>query len=115
MSVNGMQSYLHVFDKTTFQVGTPLMLRGFFAARLIGLPVESGLEIYLTDGTNTLIDKGQLLKGKLSGPNANLLIRIQGIQVPGFGEYSLWARLDGGEPLRLCNWTATLKPETKLT
>jgi hypothetical protein len=113
MSVNGMQSYMHVFDRTVFQTGTPMILRGFFAARLIGLPAEATTEIYLTDGTNTLIDKGQLFKNKLKGPGANIVIRIGGIQVPKAGEYSVWARVDGGEPIKLCTWVVDEKAETK--
>jgi hypothetical protein len=109
MSVNGMQSYLHVFDRTVFQAGQPMVLRGFFAARLIGLPAESNTEIYLTDSSNTLINKGQLFKNKLQGPGANIVIRIGGINVTQAGEYSVWARVDGGEPLRLCNWYAEHK------
>ena len=99
MSVNGMQSYMHVFDRTVFQPGTPAVLRGFFAARVIGLPAESTMEMYLTDSSNTLIDKGQLFKNKVKGPGANIVIRIGGIQVPKVGEYSVWGRVDGGEPI----------------
>jgi len=113
MSVNGMQSYMHVFDRTLFQVGTPTVLRGFFAARLIGLPPEAQMEIYLTDASNTLIDKGQLFKNKLKGPGANIVIRIGGIQVPKVGEYSVWGRVDGGEPIKLCTWMVAEKAETK--
>ena len=109
MSVNGMQSYMHVFDRTMFQVGTPMVLRGFFAARLVGLPTEASTEIYLTDSTNTLVDKGQLFKNKLKGPGANIVIRIGGIKVPSAGEYSVWARVEGGEPMKLCTWTAADK------
>ena len=109
MSVNGMQSYMHVFDRTVFQAGTPMVLRGFFAARLIGLPAEANMEIYLTDDHNTLIDKGQLFKNKLKGPGANIVIRIGGIQVQKAGEYSVWGRVDGGEPIKLCTWTVDEK------
>lgn len=104
MSVNGMQSYMHVFDRTVFQPGTPMVLRGFFAARLVNLPAEAKAEIYLTDSGNTLIDKGQLFNGSLKGPGANIVIRIGGVQVPQAGEYSIWARVETGEPLKLCTW-----------
>lgn len=113
MSVNGMQSYMHVFDRTVFPTGQPMVLRGFFAARLIGLPPEGEMEIYLTDASNTLIDKGQLLKSKIKGPGANIVIRIGGVQVAKTGEYSVWGRVDGGEPIRLCHWTVDEKAETK--
>jgi hypothetical protein len=109
MSVNGMQSYMHVFDRTVFQTGAPMMLRGFFAARLVNMPAEAETEIYLTDAANTLIDKGRLLKNKVKGPNANIVIRIGGIQVPAAGEYSVWGRVDGGEPLKLCTWMVEAK------
>jgi hypothetical protein len=109
MSVNGMQSYMHVFDRTMFQAGTPMVLRGFFAARLIGLPAEANTEIYLTDESNTLVDKGQLFKNKLKGPGANIVIRIGGIKIPKAGEYSVWARVEGGEPMRLCTWNVDEK------
>ncbi len=114
MSVNGMQSYMHVFDRTVFTTGNPMVLRGFFAARVIGLPAEANMEIYLTDSSNTLIDKGQLLKNKLKGPGANIVIRIGGIQVQKTGEYSVWGRVDGGEPIRLCSWTVDEKAEVKV-
>jgi hypothetical protein len=104
MSVNGMQSYMHVFDRTVFQAGAPRVLRGFFAARLVGMPLEAKMEIYLTDSANTLIDKGQLFKNTVKGTNANIVIRIGGIQVPAAGEYSIWGRVDGGEPIKLCTW-----------
>lgn len=113
MSVNGMQSYMHVFDRTMFQTGTPMVLRGFFATRVIGLPAEAEMEIYLTDSSNTLIEKGQLFKNKVKGPGANIVIRIGGIQVPGAGEYSVWGRVDGGEPIKLCTWMVDEKTDTK--
>ena len=113
MSVNGMQSYMHVFDRTVFQKETPMILRGFFAARLTGLPAEAQVEIYLTDSSNTLVDKGQFFKNKLKGPGANIVIRIGGVQVPAVGEYSVWGRVDGGEPIKLCSWTADEKAEIK--
>ena len=109
MSVNGMQSYMHVFDRSVFQPGTPKALRGFFATRLVDLPQESTLEVYMTDVTNTLVEKGQLFKNKVKGPGANIVIRIGGIQVPTAGEYSIWGRVDGGEPMKLCSWTADEK------
>lgn len=112
MSVNGLHSYMHVFDRTGFQEGNAMVLRGFFATRLTGLPAESQLEIYLTDHNNTLVGKSELFKNKVKGPSANLVIHIGGIQVPGVGEYSLWARVDGGEPVRLCSWEAFTKPAT---
>jgi hypothetical protein len=106
MSVNGLQSYLHVFDRTTFQPGAPVALRGFFATRLVHLPEENDVEVYVTDGKNTLVDGGQLFKNKIKGPAANLVARIPGLQVKSTGEYRIWARINGGEPVQLCTWEA---------
>ena len=113
MSVNGMQSYMHVFDRTVFPVGTPKVLRGFFAARMVNMPAECTMEIYLTDSSNTLIDKGQFFKGKMKGPGTNIVIRVGGVQVPGAGEYSVWGRVDGGEPMKLYTWNVEEKAETQ--
>ncbi|MFZ2682217.1 MAG: hypothetical protein WAZ14_03945 [Patescibacteria group bacterium] len=113
MSVNGMQSYMHVFDRTAYPAGSPIVLRGFFATRIVGLPPEGNMEIYLTDSSNTLIDKGQLFKNTVKGPGSNIVIRIGGVQVPGAGEYSVWGRVDGGEPIKLCTWTVEEKAATK--
>ncbi len=109
MSVNGLQSYIHVFDRTTFQPGAPVALRGFFATRLINLPVESEMEVYVTDGSNTLVDGGQLFKNKISGSAANLVARIPNLPVKSVGEYRIWARVDGGEPVHLCTWDAVMQ------
>lgn len=109
MSTNGMQSYMHVFDRSTYPTGTPLVLRGFFATRLTGLPAEGEVEIYVTDADKTLVEKSQLLKNKIKGPSANVVIRIGALQVPKAGEYSIWCRVDGGEAMRLCSWIAEEK------
>ncbi|MFA5945523.1 MAG: hypothetical protein WC802_01245 [Patescibacteria group bacterium] len=108
MSVNGLQSYMHVFDRTTFQPGTPVALRGYFATRLVNLPAESETELYVTDGSNTLVDGGALFKNKIKGPSANIVARIPALAVKSLGEYKVWARVDGGEPVHLCSWDAVL-------
>lgn len=109
VSANGLQSYMHVFDRTTFEKGSGMALRAFFATRLVHLPEEASVELYMTDGHNTLVDGGQFLKGKVKGPNANLVARIQGLPVKAPGEYRVWARIDGGEPMQLCTWEAVEK------
>ncbi len=109
MSANGLQSYIHVFDRTTFQPGAPVLLRGFFASRLINLPEESNLEVYVTDGSNTLVDDGQLFQGQVKGPAANIVARIPSLPVKEAGEYRIWARADSGEPVHLCTWDAVMQ------
>ncbi len=109
MSVNGMQSYIHVFDKTVYAPDAPKVLRGFFSTRLTGLPAEASLEVYVTDSNNTVIDKGQMFKNTVKGPGTNVVIRIGGLQVPSVGEYSIWGRVDAGEPIKLCSWTVEEK------
>ncbi len=109
LSANGLQSYMHVFDRTTFQKGAPMALRGFFGTRMVNLPETAKLEVYITDGSNTLVDGGSLFKSEIKGPSANIVARIPGLPVKGAGEYKVWARVDGGEPLHLCSWDAVEK------
>lgn len=100
---------MHVFDRTTFPAGEPVVLRGFFAVRFTHLPTDPSVEVYVTDSSNTLVEKGNMFKQAIKGPNANVLVRIGGMTVPGPGEYRIWARIDGAEPLELCTWYADVK------
>lgn len=109
-STNGLNSYMHVFDRTMFAEADPVTLRGFLAMRLTHLPENPSLEVYVTDATNTLVENGTMFKQQIKGPNANLLVRIGGMVVPKTGEYRIWSRVDGSEPLELCTWYADLKP-----
>lgn len=109
MSVNGLQSYMHVFDRTTFEKGAPVTLRCFFATRLVNMPTEADVELYVTDANNMLVENGKILQAKVKGPNANLVARIAGLPVKAPGEYRVWARVDGGEPMPLCTWEAVEK------
>lgn len=108
LSSNGLHSFMHVFDKTTFQKGTPFGVRGFMAAKFSDLPVESELEVYLTDSNNVVLEKGKLMKGKIKGPAAQVVFKFA-IPVPAAGAYTFWARESGGEPVRLVQWTAEEK------
>ncbi len=108
-SVNGLNTFVHVFDRTTFPKGEQILLRGYLAVRLTHLGDTPSLEVYVTDGTNTMVDKGTMFKQQIKGPNANLLVRIGGMVVPAAGEYRIWARIDGAEPLELCTWYADVK------
>ncbi|MFA6018016.1 MAG: hypothetical protein WCT28_04500 [Patescibacteria group bacterium] len=108
-STNGLNSFMHVFDRTTFPANEAVTLRGFLAVRLTHLPESPNLEVYVTDGSNTLVDKGSMFKQMIKGPNANLLVRIGGMAMPKPGEYRVWARIDGAEPLELCTWYAEVK------
>ena len=108
-STNGLNSYVHIFDRTNFPAGSPMALRGFLAARFTRLPESPNIEVYLTDATNTLIEKGTMFKQTVKGPNANLIVRLGGMVVPKPGEYRVWARLDAGEPIELCTWHADVK------
>lgn len=103
-SVNGLNSFVHVFDRTMFPAGEVMVLRGYLAVRLTHLSENPRLEVYVTDGANTLVEKGTMFQQTVKGPNANLLVRIGGMVVPKPGEYRIWARIDGGEPLELCTW-----------
>lgn len=108
LSNNGLHSFMHVFDKTTFQKGTPFGVRGFMAVKMSELPTEGELEVYFTDAENVVMEKGKLMKGKLKGPAAQVVFRFA-LPVPKAGTYTFWARLDGGEPMRLVQWTAEEK------
>ncbi|MCR4312396.1 MAG: hypothetical protein NUV56_03870 [Candidatus Uhrbacteria bacterium] len=108
-STNGLNSYVHIFDRTSYPQGQPIALRGFLAVRFTRLPAEGNLEVYVTDANNTLIEKGTMFKQGVKGPNANLIVRIAGMNLPAAGEYRIWARLDAGEPIELCAWHADVK------
>jgi hypothetical protein len=108
LSNNGLHSFMHVFDKTTFQKGTPIGVRGCMAAKFSGIPEEGELEVYLTDANNVVLEKGKLMKGKVKGPVAQVVFRFT-IPVPTAGVYTFWVRMDSGEPMRLVQWTAEEK------
>jgi hypothetical protein len=108
-SMNGLNSFMHVFDRTAFPAGEPIVLRGFLAMRFTHLPQNPTLEVYMTDGSNTLVEKGTMFQQTVKGPSANLLVRIGGMKVSQMGDYRIWARVDGGEPLELCTWHAEVK------
>lgn len=105
-STNGLHSYMHVFDRTMFKADAPTVLNGFMAVRFRDLPAESDLEIYMTDANNVLLEKGKVFKEHVKGSNVHVVARIRGLQVPEVGEYRFSARIDGGEPIPLCTWTA---------
>lgn len=106
LSVNGLHTFVNVFDRTNFAVGAPKALRGFFATRFEGLSPEHEIELYMTNAEKILVEKGNLYKGVVKGPGAQIVMRIPGVPIAGNGEYIMWARFDGGEPMRLCSWTA---------
>ena len=108
-STNGLNSFMHVFDRTTYPTAEQIVLRGFLAVRLTHLPESSNLEVYVTDASNTMVERGTMFKQAIKGPNANLMVRIGGMAMPGAGEYRIWARIDGAEPLELCTWYADVK------
>lgn len=105
-SANGLYSYLHVFDRTNFKDGSPFILNGFLAVRFRDMPEGANLEIYVTDGNNTLIDKGTVFKQQVKGANVHIIAKLRGFTVPKLGEYHFAARIDGGEPVALCTWVA---------
>lgn len=109
-STNGLNSYVHIFDRTNYAAGQPMVLRGFLAVRFTRLPATGSLEVYVTDANNTVIEKGTMFKQDIKGPNANLIVRIAGMTIPAAGEYRIWARIDAGEPIELCAWHADVKP-----
>jgi hypothetical protein len=108
-SVNGLNTFVHVFDRTMFPAEEKVILRGYLAVRLTHLPENPSLEVYVTDASNTMVEKGTMFKQTIKGPNANLLVRIGGMLMPKAGEYRIWARIDSGEPLELCTWYAEVK------
>jgi hypothetical protein len=108
MSTNGLHSFMHVFDKTTFQKGTPMGVRGFLAAKFSDVPAEGELEIYITDANNVVLEKGRLMKGKVKGPATQVVLRFA-IPVSAAGTYTFWSRMEGGEPVRLVQWMAEEK------
>lgn len=100
---------MHVFDRTTFPSDDKVILRGFLAVRFTHLPEAPAIEVYVTDSSNTMVDNGTLFKQSIKGSNANLLVRIGGMTIRKAGEYRIWARVDGAEPLELCTWNADVK------
>ena len=114
-STNGLNSYMHIFDRTGFPEGQPMVLRGFLAVRFTRLQEKAALEVYVTDANNTLIEKGTMFKQEIKGPTANLIVRIAGMPIPAAGEYRIWGRVDAGEPIELCAWYADVKKVAKQT
>jgi hypothetical protein len=108
-STNGLNSYMHVFDRKSFPNHDSVVLRGFLAVRFTHLPKASMIEVYVTDASNTMVEQGTMVKKPMNGPDANLLVRIGGMFMKGGGEYRIWARVDGAEPLELCTWYADVK------
>ena len=108
-STNGLNSFMHVFDRTTVSSEDKVVLRGFLAVRITHLPEAPAIEVYVTDASNTMVEKGTMFKQAIKGPNANLLVRIGWMTMPKAGEYRIWARVDGAEPLELCTWYADVK------
>ncbi len=109
-STNGLNSFMHVFDRTTFPANDKVVLRGFLAVRFTHLPEAPAIEVYVTDASNTMVEKGTMFQQTIKGPNANLLVRIGGMNIGKAGEYRIWARVDGAEPLELCTWYADVRP-----
>ena len=108
MSVNGLQSFMHVFDKTTFKPDSQMGMRGFLAVKISDIPAESEMEIYMTDSANVVIDQGRIMKGKIKGPAAQIVLRVS-VPVKDAGTYIVWGRMDSGEPMRLLTWGAEVK------
>ncbi len=108
LSTNGLHSFMHIFDRTSFQPGAPLGLRAFLGVKLSELPEEGDLEVYVTDSANVVVEKGNLMKGKVKGPSAQIVFRIT-LPVAKPDTYTIWVRLGGGEPQRLTAWIAEEK------
>lgn len=83
-------------------------VRGFMGMKVSELAPEGELEVYVTDANNVVLEKGKLMKGKVKGPTAQLVFRFA-LPVPAAGVYTFWARMDGGEPMRLVQWIAEEK------
>lgn len=105
-SSNGLYSYMHVFDRTNYKDAGPFVLNAFLAVRFRDMPEGANLEIYVTDGNNTLIDKSTVFKQQVKGSNVHIIAKLRGFAVPKLGEYRFAARVDGGEPIALCTWFA---------
>lgn len=114
-SVNGLNSFVHLFDRTSFPANEPVVMRGYLAVRFTRLPAEGSMEVYVTDSSNTLVEKGTMFKQSIKGPNANIIVRVGGMLMPKPGEYRIWARFDHGEPIELCTWYADVKPAPQAT
>ena len=110
-STNGLNTFVHVFDRTMVAEGEPVALRGFLAVRLTHLPETASLEVYVTDAKNILVDRGTMFKQEIKGPVSSLIVRIAGMIVPSVGEYRIWARIDGAAPLEICTWFAEIRPK----
>ncbi len=108
-STNGLYSYMHVFDRSSFKPDAPVMLNGFLAVRLQGVTDGATLEMYMTDDKNVLVEKGGVFKQAVKGPNVHIIAKIRGLTVPAAGEYRFAARIDGGEPIPLCSWVTEKK------
>lgn len=108
-STNGLYSYMHVFDRTNIKDDAPMVLNGYLAVRLRGVTDGANVEMYVTDATNTLLDKGTVFKQAVKGPQVHIIAKIRGFAVPKAGEYHFAARIDGGEPIALCTWTVEKK------
>jgi hypothetical protein len=105
-SREGFRSYIHVFDRMMFHRGQALALTCHFGTRLTHLPPEGNVEIYMTDAKNTLVENSTLYKSPVKGPSATISFKISGLPIKALGEYKIWARVDGGEPMHLCTWEA---------
>lgn len=108
LSKNGLHSFMHVFDKTTFQQGSPMGVAGFLALKISDVPNEGELEVYMTDANNVVLERGRMMKGNVKGPSVQIVLKFA-TPVPGVGMYTFWARMDGGEPVRLLQWVAEEK------
>lgn len=110
-STNGLYSYMHVFDRTMYKADAPVALNGFMAVRFRDVGETAHLEIYMTDGDNTLVPNATVFSQEVKGPNVHVIARLQRVTVPAIGEYKFWARIDRGEPMPLCTWLAAAAPE----
>lgn len=110
-STNGLYTYAHVFDRTLTQEGAPIAINAFLVARLRETGKKPNVEIYLTDESNTLVEKGQIFRQAVDGPDTHIVIRLRGLKVPSTGVYRFWTRVDSGEPMLLCTWVADRAPK----
>ena len=86
-----------------------MVLNGYLAVRLRDVADGANVEMYMTDDTNTLLDKGTVFRQAVKGPQVHIIAKIRGLTVPNVGEYKFAARIDGGEPIALCSWLAEKK------
>ncbi len=106
---------MHIFDRTGFFEGQSMVLSGFLAVRFTRLQEKAALELYVTDASNTFIERGMLFKREIKRPTASLIVHIDGMPIPAAGEYRIWGRIDAGEPIELCTWHADVKKVAKQT